>query len=322
MLIVRYRLYNWIFFLLIMMGGNIVTSQDFSEQKNDLTYWLWYSYQESETLFNSLTIDTESNVTAQIQYTEMDYPLRALGFFFFKPGLDDSDIRQIGRLIREKGLLSDNVYTQPPSFGIQSVYFNIKADGQDVMHDLNPMEPMPESFHEVELLIERLFKRAEVGPLRTLSMSIIFEPPNVKPDDDLRIIINIRNSGKFPTEFRNPANFTNSALNSFRLNFWSKGGDKSSKVFDEFEWTLDLTSREFLVSEYKTIPSQEPYLNIPPSETLRFWTIVRFPKMELGEYMTELIYYAMPGGKEEENRSDLILGEYHSDLKKLIVLKR
>lgn len=301
----------------------MVNSNDVTNQGSDSSYWLSYSIQESEHESNSLTVDTEGNVMAQIQLTEMNYPPRALGWFFFTPGLDDPDIRLIGRLIRDKGLICGDIYDQPPSFGGRSVYFHIKADGLEVMHDLNPLEPLPEAFNDVEGVIERLFKRVEAGPLRTLSMDVSFEPPLIKAGDDLRILLEFRNNGRFTTKIRNPATFTAVNPSSLQINLWRKVKDKNGEMRYEYEATIDLADREFLVGERQAVSSIEQFLRIPTGETLLIWTTVRFQKLKPDTYTAEAVYYSEPmANGEQQKLPDLIVGEYHAEFKKLIVSRK
>jgi hypothetical protein len=119
---------------------------------------------------------------------------------------------------------------------------------------------------------------------------------------------------------RNPASFAPGAGNALAVNFWSRVMDQRGGEHDKYEWTLDLTDREWLLSERKAVSSSDPYLEIAPNSTLRIWTTLRCPSSEPKNYLAQLVYYAVPlSGQERQKISHLVVGEYHSDTTPLVI---
>ena len=285
-------------------------------------YTLWYMIQLTEHERNHLTIDEKGNVTVYIQESRMGSSPRALGYYSQTVGHDDSDLIKIGQLIHQESLVGGEVSTMPPVSGMRSKIFSIKEDGKEATHLLNARQPSPLRFSEVEQVILRLFNRLEGDPLRTFSMDISFLPREIIPAENLQINFEFRNTGKYATDFRNPANFKVGSPSYLRLDFWRHQMNEQGKQELEYEWTLDLAGREFLVESRKSLPSSDPLLHIKPGGTLRAWTVVRFPKIQPDTYSIEAIYY---GNKmvrdEQEKQNDLLVGKFHADLNKLIVSK-
>ena len=293
-------------------------SNDSSKSDVPASYWFSYTMQESEQENNSLTIDFEGKVSAFIEFTEMNLSPRSLGNFSFSPGHNDPDLLEIGRLIKDKKMVGGDVYMQPPSFGGRSKFFEIKAEGHEVLHDMNPSLPMPDAFNEVETVVERLFERSAESPLRTLSMDIFFDPQLVKRGDLLKIYIEFCNAGKFPTEFRNPIK----SSSSLRINLWKKVKDVKGELIHEFDSVIDLAGQEFLFNERQAVPSNKPFLLIQPGDRMRMLTTIRYPKSKPGMIFAEAIYYSKPKTNAEYERQDLIVGEYHTDLRQITIVKK
>ena len=308
-----------IFFLIILgVLFSMLHSNDSSKSDIPASYWFSYTMQESEQENNSLTIDFEGKVTGFIEFAEMNLSPRSLGIFTFSPGHNDPDLLEIGRLIKDNKMVGGDVYIQPPSFGGRSKFFEIKAGGYEVLHDMNPSLPMPDAFIAVETVVERLLERSEESPLRTLSMEINFDPQLVKSGDLLKIYIEFYNAGKLPTEFRNPI----SSSSSLRINLWRNVKDVKGELIHEFESVIDLAGKEFLFNKRQAVPTNKPFLLIQPGDRMGLFTTIRYPKSNPGIFFAEAIYYSNPKTNAEYERKDLIVGEYHTDLRQITIVKK
>jgi hypothetical protein len=291
--------------------------------KQSGAYALRYSSQIGETENNTLKIDEQGNVVGNIQYSQMGSSPRALGWFHQELSHKDPDLATIGRLIWEKNLIDGKIYSQPPAFGMYSKFFIFKAEGKEIIHHLNAEEPTPEGLSDVEDIIEHLFQRLEESPLRTLSLNIAVNPSSIAPNGELRINFKFKNDGKFPSEFRNPAHFLPGGPDTIRINLWKKGTDEKGKETNEFVIAFELAGREYLVDNWKAVPSDKPILRLEPRETTEMWTTLRIPMLQPDQYIAEAIYYSSPFTEAEiEQWPYLTTGEYHADTVQLSILKK
>lgn len=283
-------------------------------------YSLRYSLQMGETEKNTLTIDEDGNVTGNVENSQAGSTPRPLGWFNLDAGRADKDVARIGALIRAKGLVGGRVHSRIAKFGMRSKIFLFEADGQRAVHHLDVREPTPEGLAEVEEVVVRLFRRLEEQPLRTLSLWVSLKPATVVPGGDLRIEMEFRNGGKFPTQLRNPASFPRGGANTIRINLWKRVKGEAGAMEDEYVAALDLAGEEFLVGERKSLPSDRPVVEVEPQGTLRAWTTIRLPKIHPGRYFAETVYYGSAIDDEEnEMWPYLCVGEYHADPCEVVV---
>lgn len=316
------NIFRFVFTILITVGISIMTSNETLGTEKTMGYTFWYAVQVSGIERNYLTIDADGNITAQIKESQSGDSLRALGWYYLLASSDDPDTSKIRRLIYEKRLIDSPDFSRPLARGMRLKVFSIKADGKKAIKYIDAMKPVPNELAEIEQVVFRLFERLASTPLRTLAIDVSSEPVQIKTGDNMRINLEFLNTGKFPTEFRNPATFTETSSSSLRINFWKKVRNENDELIDEYESTLDLAGKEFLLSDRQAVPSTEQFLRIQPGEKLNMWTTIRFPKLTPGNYTLEAIYYGSPRTKSEETRHDLIVGEYHADLKEITVLKK
>jgi len=130
-------------------------------------------------------------------------------------------------------------------------------NGQETDQVLFAEEPVAEPIAGVMMVIDRLFNRLGTAPLQTLAMDVTFEPPRIKPGDDLHVVLEFRIVGKFPAEFRNPASSPSLGAVSLRANFWKQLKSKDGKLFSDYMTTLGLGRREFLLNDRKAVPSDQ-----------------------------------------------------------------
>lgn len=304
-----------ILFLLFLMAGEGMTMSDTLQVgEGSGGFSLWYMCKYGEVVSNQLSIRTDGAYYGIIRYSQAGMPVRGLGVYYLPSGKDDGIIARIGKIMRKKKLVEGPSYSVPPTFGIRSKVFEFQADGKTNTHKLNADDPLPEPLEEVDAAVDGLFSVLDSGPQRTLSISVKFEPQEISTGKNLKVSLEFRNRGKFPTDFRNPAAFSRgSGPNILRLNFWTKGTDDNGEKIDVFQWTMDLAGKEFLTGEREAIPSNRPLLRLPPGGTMRAWVNVKFPKCKPGSYLVEPFYYSAPSSGEEEKNDLLVTGEYHAD---------
>jgi hypothetical protein len=269
---------------------------------------------------NQVTVDSEGVVTGFIQQTQPGFPLREIGTFYMPLAAEDSQLVELGELIRNEGLTTGEPFLTDLRFGKRYKVFVIEAGGEELIHSIGMEEPLPEALDRLEEHVTLLFGRLVSAPQRTASIEIGLAPETIAAGNELRVELRFRNRGSFAAEIRNPASFALDSPDSMKVNFWRRRENEQGEMSDHYEWTLDLASREFLLSEHDALPSDSPYLEIPPDGQVITWTSVRFPRAEPENYLAELVYYASPAtAKELETRDNLIVGEYHSDTTPLVI---
>lgn len=285
------------------------------------TYRFWYSIQESEQESNSLLIEEDGTVSANIEVTEADYALRGLGAYQIKAAPSDADLRRIGTLIAERRLVGGDVYAAPASFGAKSVYFQFRTNGVETLHSLDAMAPLPEPFREIEGIVERLFVRLAACPLRALSMKVAIEPASVAAGKSSRIGLEFCNRGRSTVTFRNPVHVGGPSAGSLRVNLWRTAHNAAQDTPPELEATIDLAGRELLTGPRQAVSSRQPTLTLEAGASLKTWTTFRFPRLTPGQYTMEVIYYGSPTKGVELKGGNLVVGEYHSDLFPFVVVR-
>ena len=299
--------------LLIAMEVTIV-EDNIRQSVNELDFALWYSTQKGETENNQLTLDPDGSVTVMITHSRPESPLRALGWFYAKLDFRDPLLTDIGRVIDENALFTNEPHQIPPVPGLRSKIFSIRKEGSEIDHHTDANVPLPPGLAELEKAVQRLMIRLGAGARRTVAFGLHPEPNSLVWGDELRVILDARNDGVAPAIIRNPARFSTTGGNVLKVNFWSRIPDSQEQEQYNYEWTLDLSNREWLTAQRRALDSSDPYLEIAPGATLRMWTTLRCPKVDPKHYLAQLVYYAIPPSVQEENdMPELIVGEFHSD---------
>jgi hypothetical protein len=291
------------------MSGNQIAGAE-----NTSSYRFWYSMQESEQESNSLLIEDDGTISANIEVSAADYALRGLGSYQIKSVPSDADVRRIGALIVQGHLIGGEVYAAPPSFGALSVYFQFQANGEETLHGLDALAPLPEPFREIETIVERLYVRLAAGPLRTMSMNVAIEPVSVAAGKDTRILLEFCNHGRSTVEFRNPVHVGGPSSGSLRANLWRAAPGSAADAAPELESTIELSGRELLTAPRQAVSSRQATLTLGPGKSLKTWTTIKFPRLAPGPYRMEVVYYGSPKAGAELSGGNLVVGEYHSDL--------
>jgi len=285
-----------------------------------MSYGLFYSVQTSEASYNELTIGRDGVVTASIQFTAPGWPVRALGHYYMDAVPGDVDLIRIRELIHETGLALGESFLCQARFGGRYKMFCIEWEGNETCHSADIMAPLPQPLVSLESLLVPLFARVGLkAPQRTLSINLSFKPVAVAPGSNLRIVLEIINRGPFPTVFRNFAGFLDKGTDRLIINFWIPPEREGEAPV--FVWTMNLSGREWLVAERQALRSKDAYLRIDMHGSLRTWTDVRMPKAMEGRLLAELVFISHMESEEEEENSDLVVGEYHTDPVELAILR-
>lgn len=285
-----------------------------------MAYSLHYSAQRGEQQFNSLSIDQQGEVTAQMQQAQAGDVPRALGQYALSLGHDDADLKRIEAAIRQHGLLRASVHSITPRPGMRGRIFAIAADGQEITHRLDFFAPLPPEFEELYVLMRTLFERAESAPVRTFAMMVALSPVPIRAGQELRVTISFRNAGSAPMAFRNPAAFAAGGIDAFRLNLWRLVRQEDGAEVPEFDSTLELAGREILIGERRSLRSDQALTRIAGHEQLDAWMTLQLPAVDPDTYLVEAVYYSHPlTTAERQKNPDLLVGDFHAEPIKLTV---
>ncbi len=283
-----------------------------------MSFGIYYSVQTGETEHNQLTIRPNGVVTAWITYSIPGTAIRSLGHFYMATEAGDLDLLEIERLCRNEGLLDGTPYTSESRYGERLTFFEIEAEGKTIQHYIDTLDPFPDSLAMVEERLQPVFRRvARDGAQRAVSFRLGFEQAKISPGADTTAFLEITNAGSFPAEIRNFAGFQRGGPDVLKIDFWvpSKSPGGSPVFLSDF----DLSGREWLIADRKSLRSTNPYLRLAAGQILKTWTEFRMPKSEPGLNFAELIYYAHSESDEEGENNDFIVGEFHADPVKITV---
>jgi hypothetical protein len=285
----------------------------------NMSYSLFYSIQTGEVQSNQLTITADGVVTASIGNSKPGTPVRAIGRYYLPVGTSDPEITAIEKVIRDYDLVRIAPFKCAGRYGGRYSLFVIEADGLKTQHIADTADPLPQPLSILEEKLQPLFARVGVeGAQRAVSMRLGFSPDTVTPGDPVRITLEVQNGGKFDAEIRNFAGFRQGGADVLKINFWRPPVPPSGDP--DYSWSLDLTGKEWLVAERKTLKSKG-FARLSSHGSLKAWTNVRMPKANPEKLIAELVYYSHEES-EEEDSSDLVVGEYHADAVILTVLPR
>lgn len=273
-----------------------------------LDNFIQYSFQEGEQEANVLTLHKNGTVEAFIRSAKGNSVPRALGWYFMSLAQDDVDAQKVWQLIQQHNL-SGASQSAPRFFGMRLKRFFMSLNGQMTNHELNAFAPIPDKFRELEQSLLQLLARVSEWPLRSFQMACVV-PSEVVEGQVFRVDLQLNNDGKFPAEIRNPASFATGGNDALQLHLWEKlaNGELSTEVI-----TIDLAGNEFLIREREALPSDAPFVTIPPHGSVRVWVSIR-PRLAPAAYEGLLVCYTRPYGKGElEAHNHLIVGEYHAE---------
>lgn len=285
-----------------------------------MSYRLFYSVQTGEVQSNQLTITPDGVVTASIRYSKPGTPVRAIGRYYLVAGISDPEIVAVEKIIRDYQLIGMPPLRCSPRYGGRYTLFIIEADGQKAQHVADTTAPLPQPLSVLEEKLQPLMARAGVeGAQRAVSIRLGFGPDAVAPGDPLRITLELQNAGKFDADIRSFVGFRQGGADVLKINFWRPPAQATGDP--DYSWSLDLTGKEWLVAERKTLRDKE-LLRLSGNGTLKTWTNIRMPKAQPEKLVAELVYYSHTESEEEQKSNDLVVGEYHADPVMLTVLPR
>lgn len=269
--------------------------------------FIQYSFQEGEQEANVLTVHKNGTVEAFIQSAKGFSVPRALGWYFMSVANDDAGAQTVWQLVQQHNLSGES-QSAPRFFGMRLKQFVIRLNGQMTIHELNAFAPTPDKFQELEQALLQLLARVGDRPLRSFYIACVV-PAEVVEGQVFRVELQLNNDGKFPAEIRNPASFLPSGNDALQLHLWENLAD--GKLSTDVT-TIDLAGNEFLIGERAALPSDEPFVTIPPHGNVRVWVNIR-PRLAPAAYEGLLVCYTRPYAKGElEAHNNLIVGEYHA----------
>ena len=169
----------------------------------------------------------------------------------------------------------------------------------------------PESFQELEQLLESFATRLSSHPISSLVIKLRF-PEEIRPGDQIEIGIEFHNTGPQKAVFSNPRFIGDQAGGRLVIELWENVRSEDGRPYEDLAQSIDCRDYELLVSPEEALPSDQRTLELDSGDSLTTHFSFRFPKCTPNSYRACGIFQTM--ASENEEVQDFVSGLYHTDV--------
>lgn len=272
----------------------------------------------NRTMHNTLQIESDGGMWYICQFSQEGADVRGLGAYEgnFDPlnptSNDPFEIIKSNNLFDlEENLTSQNT----PSDKL----ITIDNESETKTFNVEDVEIIPDGLKELERELANLATKIGKTPLAILDVKVAIGQSVLQPGDLIDIQFSFVNNGLSNVSFLNPKIEVEGMGSLLTLDFWQQRTLDDGSNDEDFAFSIDCTEFEFLKGPYESLSADTQVLALQPSESLVFSTKLPLQKCEPGNYIVEGIYKSF---RTEAEIINLIVGEYHTDPKQIIVLKK